>query len=121
MSAVERFSFLFRREAFLLVFVAVAFAMGISDGIDGQGWGFGLLTIAVYTTLAWFTHQRRHIPTLMTILVLILTGSGYLYDSFTSLTMSADPNILLMIFKGTVGVYLTWGALIIHREHRIRD
>ncbi len=108
-----------RRETILTVFVCMAVIMGVAHGIVGgswEGWLFGLLTILVYSALAWFTYQRQALPTWVMIGVLIITGTGYFYDSLVALMHGSNEGILLLLGKAAVGIYLTWGALILHRE-----
>jgi len=116
--------FLLRRETILVVFVLAALVIGVMDGMAGgsrESWTFGIATILVYATLAWFTHKRQSIATWATVLVLLVTGSGYLYDGFVALTQNSEANMLGMVCKAVVGIYLTWGALIIHRERHLTE
>ena len=119
-----RFTFLLRREVILAIFVLSTVVVGLSDGASGgsrESWTVGILTILVYSTLAWFTHQRWLIATWATILVLLATGSGYLYDGFVGLTHDSEAGFLTLIVKALVGIYLSWGALIIHRERHLTE
>ncbi|MGL1861144.1 MAG: hypothetical protein OCC46_01320 [Pseudodesulfovibrio sp.] len=114
-----KLAFFLRRETILAAFVLSGLVTAIIDGMrvgTQEVWITGLVTVVTFSLLAWFTHQRRLLATWATILVLIVTGSGYLYDSFTSLTHASEGMVLVDIFKVVAGIYLTWGALIIHRE-----
>lgn len=116
--------FLLRRETILVIFVLATLVVGVMDGISGgsrESWTFGIATILVYGTLAWFTHKRQSLATWVTILVLIVTGSGYLYDGVVALTQGSDVSLLGMGSKALVGIYLTWGALIIYRERHLAE
>lgn len=116
-------SFIMRRETILSVFVVSAILSTLL-GESGAHQSTTLLTVmalVVFPLLAWFTHKRQLLATWCTILVLIMYGSGFLHDSFVSLTDDNEANILVLILKGLAGIYLTWGALILHRERHVRD
>lgn len=120
----EPLPFLLKREVILAIFVLMTLVVGISDGAAGgsrESWTVGILTILVYSTLAWFTHKRRLIATWATVAVLIVTGSGYLYDGFVGLVQGSDASFITLLGKALVGIYLTWGALLIHRERHLTD
>ncbi|MDC0336457.1 hypothetical protein OAN24_06160 [Pseudodesulfovibrio sp.] len=113
------FAFILRRESILVAFVGSGIVSAIIDGVrigTQDAWLFGALTVVVFGLLAWFTHQRYLLATWSTILVLLTTGAGYVYDSFNSLTHASESMLIVDLFKITAGIYLTWGALIIHRE-----
>ncbi len=119
-----KLAFFLRRETILAAFVLSGLVTAIIDGMrvgTQEVWITGLVTIVTFSLLAWFTHQRRLLATWATILVLIVTGSGYLYDSFNSLAHASEGMVLVDIFKVVAGIYLTWGALIIHRERHAGD
>lgn len=112
-----------RRETILLAFVIVTVCTAVGDIMAGvpDAWLTGISAVVVFGLLAWFTHQRQLLATWCTVLMLIVVGSGHLYDSFVAFNGSGDASIGLLILKGIAGIYLTWGALIIHRERHIRD
>lgn len=112
-----------RRETILLTFVVATICTaigGIAEGVT-DAWFTGIGSVVVFGLLAWFTHQRQLLATWCTVLVLIVVGSGHLYDSFLALTGPEVTSFPMLILKGVVGIYLTWGALLIHRERHIRD
>lgn len=108
--------FIMRREAILVAFVVAAVTTAYVDSVSEESWlRFGLAIFA-FPVLAWFTHKRQLFVTWTTILLLLLIGSGYLYDSFSGLAGQGTGSWLVDFIKVSAGVYLTWGALIIHRE-----
>jgi len=113
-----------RRDLILCAFVLSAPLGGLVDALRGaEGpWALAGLSAAVFLALAWLTRQGRSLATLATVLLLILKGSGFLYDGLSGLfgRESLLPTPLLPVLV-VAGAYLTWGALVLHREQRIRD
>lgn len=115
-------AFFLRRETILAVFVVAILISGLFGELKAgteNGWLTGILPVAIAATLAFFTYKRQLLATWATILVLIITGSGYLHDSFTGLTSDAEGDFFSLAVKALAGIYLTWGALIIHRERHL--
>ncbi|MEF2229849.1 MAG: hypothetical protein V3571_02890 [Pseudodesulfovibrio sp.] len=113
-----------RRDMILVAFVLSAPLSGLVDALKGaEGpWRLAALSVAVFLALAWLTRQGRRLATLATVLLLLLEGSGFLYDGLSGL-FGQDarlPGALLPLLVAA-GAYLTWGALVLHREQRIRD
>ena len=90
-------------------------------GATGEEYILPVLSLLIFPMLAWFTHKHALLATWCTVLLLIMTGSGFLYDAFVNLAKSGDPDFLPSLFRIVFGTYLTWGALIIHRERHTRD
>lgn len=123
---VERNSMLaalMRRETVLSVFVfTTVVSTLLSDfGVAGENTWIKLLSVVVFPLLAWFTHKRYLLATWCTILLLIVTGTEYIYEGFMTLRHGMDESFAMLIIKTLVGIYLTWGALLIHRERHVRD
>jgi len=112
-----------RRETVLVVFVfsAVVTSLTTDFGAQEENKILPLLSLIIFPALAWFTHKRALLATWCTVLLLIMTGSGFLYDAFLNLTKSDDPAFLFSFFRILIGVYLSWGALILHRERHAGD
>lgn len=109
-----------RRETILIAFVVATIADAVLDAVaDRGGWFRVCLSVFAFPTLAWFTYKRQLIVTWATILLLLLIGSGYLYDSFTALAGPATAPFAVHLFKIAAGIYLTWGALVLHRERHL--
>lgn len=114
---------LMRRESVLVAFVfsAIAASLMTDYGADKDNTILTILSLVTFPLLAWFTHKRLLLATWCTVLLLLISGSGLLYDGFTDLTQSASPAYGLFIGRILLGIYLTWGALIIHRERHLQD
>jgi len=112
-----------RRETVLTVFVLSAVVSTAVTDFDASGENtvLPLLSLVVFPVLAWFTHKRALLATWCTVLLLIMTGSGFIYDAFIDLMKSDEPSVFLSLFSITFGIYLTWGALLLHRERHGRD
>ena len=108
--------FVLRRETILVACVVASVTTTLLDAIGGASWMRFVLALFVFPVLAWFTHKKQLFVTWTTILLLLYIGSGYLYDGFSRLGGDGTGPLVLDLFKGVAGVYLTWGALIIHRE-----
>lgn len=113
-----------RRETVLVVFLIVALITGLATAMHaatGGAWAVFLLSMVVYGVLAWFTRERQTLASWALIIILLVKGSGLLLAAFSAFRdASADP-ALVSVLKGMAGVYLTWGALVLHRERRIQD
>ena len=114
---------LVRRETILVVFVLSAVVSTAAEdfGAIQENSILPLLSLAVFPVLAWFTHKRALLATWCTILLLLVVGSGFLYDAFLDLAKAQEPAVLLSLLRMVLGVYLTWGALILHRERHGGD
>lgn len=112
-----------RRETVLTVFVLSAVVSTAVTDFDASAENtvLPLLSLVVFPVLAWFTHKRGLLATWCTVLLLIMTGSGFIYDAFTDLMKSDEPSVFLSLFSIILGMYLTWGALLLHRERHGRD
>lgn len=112
-----------RRETILVAFVLSAIVTTVNTDFSATGEEYILpvLSLLIFPMLAWFTHKHALLATWCTVLLLIMTGSGFLYDAFVNLAKSGDPDFLPSLFRIVFGTYLTWGALIIHRERHTRD
>lgn len=111
-----------RRESVLVVFVvtAVAKTLFTEFAAAGEGRLLSILSLIIFPVLAWFAHKGFLLATWCTILLLIMTGSGLLFDAFNALQANGEGYPLLL-FKCVVGIYLTWGALVLHRKRHARD
>lgn len=110
---------LLHRITILIVMVLTAIIMALTDGFaqnTGEGWFGAGLTIFVFTALAWFTYEKKPIATWMTVLVLLFKGSDLLYDCMVEVAGEMHSSFFVLILKGLAGIYLTWGALVIHRH-----
>ncbi len=112
-----------RRETILVAFVlsSVVSAVTADYGSEADGTILPLLSLGVFPVLAWFTHKRALLATWCTVLLLLMTGSGFLYDAFLDLAKGSNPSVIYSLFRIMLGVYLTWGAVILHRERHGRD
>ncbi len=118
-----RFSFFLSRKAILAAFVLSALVSGLTGAVAGaeNSWSLAGLSVAVFAVLAYFTYQRQILATWTTILVLLVNGSGFLYDGLTVLVGNREGPWAFVPVQIVVGVYLTWGALVLHRERHIED
>lgn len=110
---------LLRRETILIAFVVATILDACIDAITDGSWFRVCLAAVVFPTLAWYTYKRQLIITWTTIVLLLLIGSGYLYDSFSALAGAGSEPAAIHIFKIVAGIYLTWGALVLHRERHL--
>jgi len=112
-----------RRETILAAFVlsAIFSTLNTDFSATGEQYIMPLLSLVVFPLLAWFTHKRALLATWCTVLLLIMSGSGLLYDAFVNIAKSGNPDYLASLFRIVFGTYLTWGALILHRERHTRD
>ncbi len=108
--------FLMRRETILAIFVLTSVTTAFFDTANDDTWLRAVLAVVVFPVLAWLTHKRSLIPTWTTVLLMLLVGSGYLYDSFNNLAGPGEGTLSVDLIRIVAGVYLTWGALILHRE-----
>lgn len=112
-----------RRETILAAFVLSAIVTTLNTDFSSTGENriLPLLSLAVFPLLAWFTHKRALLATWCTVLLLLMTGSGFLYDAFVNLAKSDDPAVVSSLLRIIFGTYLTWGALLLHRERHLSD
>lgn len=116
MNSNPAIEFILKRETILVAFVVASVSTAFIDAMGDESWVRFVLALVVFPTLAWFTHKKQLFVTWTTILLLIFIGSGYLYDSFSRFAGESSGSLALDLFKVIAGIYLTWGALIIHRE-----
>ena len=113
-----------RRDLILVAFVLSAGLGGLVDALKGADgpWGLAGLSALVFLALAWLTRQGKPLATMVTVILLLLKGSSFLYDGLSGLFGQETllPTALLPLLAAA-GAYLTWGALVLHREQRIRD
>jgi len=115
--------FFLRRTTILALFVITALlgALSAPAGQEAHGALYGILACIVLPLLAWFTYKRQLLATWCTVVLLLINGSGLLYDSILGVTGRMDISFLMIGIKGLAGIYLTWGALVIHRQRHIQD
>ncbi|WP_419786273.1 hypothetical protein [Pseudodesulfovibrio sp.] len=110
------------RDTILAAFVlspllngAVAMLAGTPD------WPFAWGSVAIFAVLAWLTRQGWGLASWATVLLLLYAGTNQLYYGLNGLVHKSQlPGWLLPILVVT-GAYLTWGALVLHRQKRFRD
>ncbi|BDQ34074.1 hypothetical protein [Pseudodesulfovibrio portus] len=104
--------FLMRRgvvlSAFLLLKLAAVITAGTTLG-SVEGWTIGILSLAVYATIAWFAHRNRVISIWAITVIMLYEGSGALITGIQY--FNAAPAIGIM--GVTVAVYLVLGALVV--------
>ena len=117
------FAFLMGRKAILAAFVLSAFLTGLASSLAGapDAWPLAWISAVVFAVLSWFTWQHQLLATWATILVLLVNGSGFLYDGLTVLFGNREGHPALIPVQIVAGAYLTWGALVLHRERHIED
>jgi len=115
-------AFIMRRETVLVAFLLSAVVNTFLSGSSTLTSGVldTEISVAVFGLLAWFTYKKRLLATWTTILILLVYGSGFLYDGFNVLIGKTDGDFVVNLVKIMVGIYLTWGALIIHRERHLK-
>lgn len=112
-----------RRNTVLVVMVIAGVVFGLLDAFaegSGQGWFSAAVIIFVFSALAWFTYDQQPVATWTTILVLLIKGSDLLYDCILGFAGKMDGSLVMFLLKGLAGIYLTWGALVVHRERPLR-
>ena len=116
-------NFFLDRRTILAAFVLSPLLSGVSGSMTGGagGWSLVEISIPVFAVLAWFTWQQQVLATWATILILLVNGSGFLYDGLTVLFGHRGGHPALIPVQVVAGAYLTWGALVLHRERRIED
>ncbi|QGY39774.1 hypothetical protein GM415_06445 [Pseudodesulfovibrio cashew] len=114
---------LLKRDTVLLAFVVTGIANTLATdfGASSEKTLLSVLSVIAFPLVAWFAHKRQLLAIWCTVLLLIVTGSGFLYDAFSGLKQGADVSYAVMLLKTVAGIYLTWGALLLHRERHIRD
>lgn len=117
------FSFLLRRNTVLIVMVVAAVVTGLADGFSqgtGRGWFNAAVVIFVFSALAWFTYTKQPVATWTTVVLLLIKGSDLLYDAVLGVTGANPEPVGVLIAKGVAGIYLTWGALVVHRDRYVK-
>ena len=116
-------NFFLDRRTILAAFVLSAFLTGLASSLAGaeDAWSLAGISAVVFAVLAWFTWQQQVLATWATILILLVNGSGFLYDGLTVLFGHRGGHPALIPVQIVAGAYLTWGALVLHRERRIED
>lgn len=110
------YSLLVRRECILVLFVLSALLNALTGSSDARVPVAGLI---FFPLLAWFAYKRKIVAIWTTVLLLLFIGSGFLYDSVSVFADEGVSFSLLLALKLVLGVFLTWGALILHRERHL--
>lgn len=119
----QLYSFLLRRNTVLIVMVVAAVVTGLADAISlgtGRGWFNAAVVIFVFSALAWFTYTKQPVATWTTVVLLLIKGTDLLYDAVLGVTGANPESAAVLIAKGLAGIYLTWGALVVHRDRPTR-
>ncbi|GEM_PF-1086258 len=110
----SKFGFLFRTEAFLVGFVILAVVNA------GLAWVYPaaenplhvrLISVFVYSVLGWYAHKRQRVSTLVLCFLMLFTGVGTLFPSFTALVAGASDQPGMLLVNLFVGGYFTYGGI----------
>lgn len=113
---IRVFNILRQRNIILLMFVITGISSSLGFPVDT--WDYSQLGVIVFPIIAWFAYKRQSLAMTATILLLLIMGSGFLYDGFLALVGKGDEFGWIHLVKSVTGIYLTWGALVLHRERR---
>jgi len=124
MSDLRFLHWLLNRRVILVGFVVITTLNTLASfwaGVPAETLAVNVFAVPVYGALAWYAYKRQPVATWMLIVVLILNGSGYLYDGLTNLIALQDGSTIANLLRVVAGMFLSWGMLVIYQERRGQD
>jgi hypothetical protein len=113
-----------RRDAALVLFVAVTAAEGAATGLrhgTPDAWATGVLAVLVYSALAWLARRGRFIALWATVVVMLVSASRHLMAGGAGM-MSGRADLPTDLLRLAAGGALVWAALTVfsgrHRQDR---
>jgi hypothetical protein len=113
-----------RRDAALVLFVAVTAAEGAATGLrhdTPDAWATGVLAVLVYSALAWLARRGRVIAQWAVVVVMLVSASRHLMAGGTGM-VSTPGDLPMDLVRLAAGAALVWAAFTVfpgrHRQDR---